>query len=143
MYYLDSNIFILPVLYEGPRSSVAKGYLERTLKGEIKSATSALTLDEVIHILTRRSSREVALKQAQRIMGFPHLRILDVKKADVALAIENMEHNDKLGPRDAIHLSVAMNNGINSIVSDDDDFAHIEGIVHIPLTDKAAIPTES
>jgi predicted nucleic acid-binding protein len=135
MYYLDSNVFILPVLYEGPRSSRALDFLERTVKGEIKAATSTLTLDEVVYILSKRSSREIALRQAVKILGFPHLRILDVKKADISLALEKMGGNDRLFPRDAIHLSVALNNGFTNIVSDDDDFSKLEGIIHIPLSD--------
>ncbi len=133
MFYLDSNIFILPILYEGKKADLAKSVLKAVVKGRIEAATSALTFDEVAWVLTKKHSREIAIENIELIQKFPHLRILDVKKRDVLGMTDLMKENPKIAPRDAIHISVSISNGIKMIISDDDDFSNIEGIDHIDL----------
>ncbi len=134
MYYLDSNVFILPVLYEDESSTRALQILQHIMDGLVEGATSVLTLDEVTWVLSRKTGREIALRQTRRIMDFPYLRILDVRKNDIKSALGLMQKHSMLAPRDAIHVAVALNNGYSMIVSDDDDFSNIEEIQHIPLT---------
>ncbi|MFP4052099.1 MAG: type II toxin-antitoxin system VapC family toxin [Thermoplasmata archaeon] len=133
MYYFDSNVFILPALYEGDRSQESSDWLKKMVEGEIEVCTSALTLDEVTWILSREASREEALKEGERILEFPHLKILDVKSEDTVRMINYLRKYDELNPRDAIHLSVAVRNGIYTIVSDDDDFDGLKEIERIDL----------
>ena len=133
MIYLDSNVFILPALYEGPRSERAKCILGEVVTGERAAATCALTLDEVIRIISRRSTRDRALKEAERILEFPNLKIFDVKSRDIIRMIVLLGKYPSLAPRDGIHLGVCLNRGIREIVSDDSDFDDMEEIERISL----------
>ncbi|MFW5946718.1 MAG: type II toxin-antitoxin system VapC family toxin [Candidatus Natronoplasma sp.] len=133
MYYFDSNVFILPALYEGDRSREAAEWLKKMVKGEIEVGTSVLTLDEVSWILSHEAGREEALKEGERILELPHLKILDVKSEDTVRMINYLRRYEELKPRDAIHLSVAVRNGIHTIVSDDDDFDGVKEIEWVGL----------
>ncbi len=135
MYYFDSNIFILPALYDGKKARKAKSLLHDVVRGDIEAATCTLTLDEVTWIIAKESTREQALKEVERILEFPHLEILDVRSEDMISMIRYMRKYDHLNPRDAVHLTVALNNGIHTIVSDDDDFLGIKEISWMKLDD--------
>lgn len=135
LYYLDSNIFILPALYEGKKSDIAKKLIHDVIEGKIEAATCSLTFDEITYIISNRSSRKAALKQAERIMEFPHLKIIDVKGNEIVSMLKYMDTYDKIQPRDAIHLSAAVNSGIYTIVSDDDDFKEVKEVEWKSLED--------
>jgi len=128
LFYFDSNVFILPALYEGDRSRKAADWLKKMVKGEIEACTSSLTLDEVVWIISREVGREKALKEGERILEFPNLRVFDVTSEDAFRMINYQKKYEKLKPRDAIHLSVATSNGVHTIVSDDDDFEEIKEV---------------
>ena len=133
LYYFDSNVFILPALYEGKRSREAAEWLRKMVEGEIEASTSALTLDEVVWIISQESSKEEALRESERILELPHLKILDVKSEDAVRMINYQRKYEGLKPRDAVHLSVAVRNGIHTVVSDDDDFDGLKEIERISL----------
>lgn len=133
LHYFDSNVFILPALYEGDRSENAADWLRKMVDGEIEVGTSALTLDEVSWIISREATKEEALKEGERILELPHLKILDVKSEDTVRMMNYQRRYDDLKPRDAMHLSVAVRNGIRTVVSDDDDFDGLKEIERISL----------
>ena len=128
MKYLDSNIFILPVLFEGKKAEFAKTILKDMVVGKLQCATSTLTLDEVIWIIMKLKDRKKALEVGKDILELPNLKILDVSGEDLILAIGLMEKYDNLKPRDAVHLSVSLNSGIFTIITDDEDFNNIDEI---------------
>ena len=74
MYYLDSNAFIYPALYEGPKASAAARFLGAVVEGDEAAATASLTLDEVIWIVSQNASREEAIAQGERLIQLPNLR---------------------------------------------------------------------
>ncbi len=136
MYYFDSNIFILPALYEGRRSEKAKDWLKKMVDGEIEASTSVLALDEIVWIISREAGRQKALTEGERILELPHLKLLDVKTEDAVRMINYQKRYEDLRPRDAVHLSVALRNGIHTIVSDDDDFKDVEEVGWESLVEK-------
>ena len=133
MYYLDSNAFIYPALYEGPKASEAARFLGAVVRGDEAAATASLTLDEVIWIVSQNASREEAIAQGERLLKLPNLRILDVGSRELLRVIKFMDAYDRLTPRDAIHLSTAIESGIRSIVTDDDDFDFVSEVDRIGL----------
>jgi len=129
MKYLDTNIFLLPILYDGDKANKAKEVLEKMASGDIQCATASLTLDEFIWVITKLiKDRKKAIEACKDILELPNLRILEVAADDLLVALDFMEKYDQLKPRDAIHLSVSINSGIFTIVSDDEDFNNIEEI---------------
>lgn len=133
MNYLDSNVFIYPLLYQGKKADNAKKILSEMVDGDISCATSALTLDEVMWVIMNETNREKALQIGKDIMTLPNLRILDVTNEHIMQSITLMEKYKKMKPRDAIHLAVCTTAGIFRFITDDDDFGHISEINRIPL----------
>lgn len=133
MNYIDSNVFLYPILYQGKKTDNAKKILKEMVNGDIACATSSLTLDEVIWVIMNETHREKALQIGKDIMTLPNLKILDVTNKHILLSISLMEKYKKLRPRDAIHLAVCTTAGIFRFITDDADFDHISEINRISL----------
>ncbi|MDP7494589.1 MAG: type II toxin-antitoxin system VapC family toxin [Candidatus Undinarchaeales archaeon] len=129
MKYLDSNIFLLPILYKGEKAKKAKKVLREMASGKIQCATSSLTVDEILWVLIKmKKDRERAIETCMDILELPNLVILDVTNEDVLRALEYMKNYVQLKPRDAIHIAVSTNAGIFTVVSDDTDFDGVQEI---------------
>ena len=128
MKYLDSNVFLYPILYEGGKSDNAQAILMEMVEGNIHCVTASLTLDEVIWIVSKKISRKKALEIGKDILELPNLKILDVTSTDILNSIDLMERYSHLKPRDAIHSAVSINAGVFTMVSDDSDFDGIDEI---------------
>lgn len=133
MHSLDGDAFIYPALYEGSKASGAAALLASVVAGDVAAATASPTLDEVIWIVPRDASREVALEQGERLLHMPNLRVLDVGSRELLRAVELIRTYDHLTPRDAIHLSAAIENGIHSVVSDAEAFDDVIGVERVGL----------
>ena len=138
MYYLDANAFIYPALYKGPKASATTDLLKQIVSGDVGGATATLTIGEVVYIIGREEDRQTAIEQGRRILELPNLQILDVKGMDVLQALSAMETHTQLSPRDAIHYGTMRENGIHTIVSDDEDFDEVADVSRQPLE---SIPT--
>ncbi len=133
MYYLDSNVFIYPALYEGVKSNKAQKLLKKIVNGEEKGATAAPTIDEVLWILWQNTTRKKAIKEVEDILQFPNLKILDVKSENLIKVISLMKENQDLKPRDSIHLATMLSHGIYTIITDDKDFDQANNVNKIGL----------
>lgn len=133
MRYLDSNVFAYASLYEGPKSSAARGVLEAMVSGAEPGATASPTLDEVVRIVSERAARDVALEQGHRLLGFPNLSILDVTARTMGRALRHLDAHPHLTPRDAVHLAEMTEHGIYTVVSDDADFDSVGDIDRLAL----------
>ena len=127
MRYLDANVFIYAALYSGEKGDNARKILMELPYSE-KSITSALTLDEVVWVIWKETDRKTGILGGKNMMRMTNLDILPVEPKDINLAFNLMEQYEKLKPRDAIHLGVALNSGAKTIISDDSDFDEIKEI---------------
>lgn len=126
--YIDSNVFILPVVGEkSDRAAGAARVLERIEKGTIVAFTSALTWDEVVWVVSKVMGEADGRQVGRKLLTFPGLRFLDVTPSTLAKSQGLCEELD-LSPRDAIHCASAMIKGIRSVVSDDKDIEKVPGI---------------
>jgi uncharacterized protein len=128
MRYLDANVFLYPLLHEGPPVDAAIRHLRALLDGEAHGCTSALTLDEVAYVMQRAGYREAGIEECQRLLGMPNLRVLPATPDTVRTALDLMERVPMLRPRDAVHAATALDAGIFTIVSDDRDFDKVPGL---------------
>ena len=133
MNYIDSNVFIYPILYQGEKAANAKKILSEMVDGDSSCATSSLTLDEVMWVIMNETNREKAIQIGKDILTLPNLKILDVTTEHIMQSINLMEKYKKLKPRDAIHLAVCTTAGIFRFITDDADFDHISEINRITL----------
>ena len=133
MKYLDSNVFLYPLLYKGKKATKAQNILNEMVLGKAPCITSSLTLDEIIWIIMKMHDRTKAIEIARDVLSLPNLKILDVTNEHILQSLDLMEKYQRLKPRDAIHIAVCINAGVFTIISDDTDFENIAEIKRIPL----------
>ncbi len=135
MAYVDSNVFIYPVIYDSgtvEKAKKAREILEKIVGGELKAYTSTLTWDEVVWVVSRVLSREDGVSQGRKLLGFPNLEFIDVDKRTLSMAQALLDRY-RLKPRDSIHLASAMNSSLRTIITDDEDFDVVKEIERRPL----------
>lgn len=95
----------------------------------------------MICIVSQSASRDVALRQGERLLKFPNLRILSVGSRELLRVVKLMDAHEHLTPRDAIHVAAMTEHGIGSIVSDDGDFDAVPDVDRIGL-DELDLPDD-
>lgn len=133
LLYLDTSVFIHPILHRGPKAEAAREVLSRVASGEEAAATCALSIDEIGWAVARDAGRDTALHAARLVLDLPHLRVLPVRDVDAQHAIELMRDLRRLAPRDALHAACALGASIRTIVSDDADFDQVPRLARRPL----------
>jgi uncharacterized protein len=135
MDYVDSNVFIYPVLYredEDKKTKKAKEVLLKIEKQQLHACTSTLTWDEVVWVVSRTIGKADGMCQGQKLLGFPNLEFVNVDERVLTHAQKLME-NYKLAPRDSIHLACALARKASHLISDDEVFDKVKEIKRIPL----------
>lgn len=135
MLYIDSNVFIYPVIYETENQQKAKKAKEFLLKiedGEVSAYTSTLTWDEVVWVVSKVLGRADGINQGRKLLGFPNLEFINVDEEVLSLA-QFLLNKYNITPRDSIHSASAIIKKIKTIVSDDKNFDQIQEIKRIPL----------
>lgn len=135
MPYIDSNVFLYPVLYQTeaqPKAKKAKEILLKIENGSLSAFTSTLTWDEVVWVVSRVMSRNDGIAQGQKLLGFPNLEYITVDESVLAQA-QRLMNEYKLSPRDSIHAASALKRRIKTVISDDEDFDQIKEIKRNPL----------
>ena len=133
LLYVDSDVFLYPVIYDETAVVEAKESKDLLLKialGKIEAYTSSITWDEVTWVVRKLFGIDLSLNEGKRFLSFPNLRLLGIKRTTVLKAQEIVEKY-KLRPRDAVHVAAALENKITTIVSYDKDFDLIKEIERI------------
>ena len=133
MPYLDSNVFIYPVIYQEesePKAKKAKEILSSVEAGKLDASTSTLTWDEVVWVVSKTMGRNEGINQGKKLLGFPNLKFIPTDGPVVSHAQRLMEKR-KINPRDAIHVASALERKINEIVSNDSELDVIKEIKRI------------
>jgi uncharacterized protein len=135
MPYLDSNVFIYPVLYpeeSQPKVKKAKQILADIENGELQAYTSTLTWDEVVWVVKKTMGKEEAVNQGKKLLGFPNLEFIAVDDSIIVRA-QKLTEKYNLNPRDAIHCASAIEKKIKEVISDDSELDVIKEIKRIQL----------
>ncbi|MGH2639385.1 MAG: type II toxin-antitoxin system VapC family toxin [Rhabdochlamydiaceae bacterium] len=133
MKYVDSNIFIYPVVAEhsDAKAHGASEILIDIAEGRIDAFTSCLTWDEVVWNVRKYLGREAAVKEGRNLLEFPNLKMVAATNNVLNTAQELMEKHG-LKPRDAIHMATCIEHGAKELISDDSDFDVVKPIKRIP-----------
>ena len=135
MKYIDSNVFILPIVYDTKvenKAESAKNILIKIADGDLNAATSFLTWDEIVWTVRKLMNPKIAAKEGEKFLQFPNLELLEVKKNVIDKA-QGIVNKYGIKPRDAIHVASAIENGIKEIISDDSDMGKIKEITRVSL----------
>ena len=135
MKYIDSNVFIYPVVADEKtekKALLAKNILLKIAKGVIEASTSSLTWDEIVWSIGRLLNLDVAIDEGEKFLKFPNLKLLYIDEKVIKEA-QRLTKKYKLKPRNAIHSACAIKNGIKEIVSDNPDFDALKEVKRIRL----------
>ncbi|MCL2134413.1 MAG: type II toxin-antitoxin system VapC family toxin [Candidatus Bathyarchaeota archaeon] len=136
--YVDSNVFLYPVLYSvemDSRVKKAKEILKNIANNELSAYTSTLTWDEVVWVVKKTMGTNEAINQGQKLIGFINLHFINVDE-NVLSQAQGLIGKYNLKPRDAIHVASALSRKLSTIISDDQDMDIIKEIKRIPLLDQ-------
>jgi predicted nucleic acid-binding protein len=135
MLYIDSNVFIYPILYSEdvePKVKKAKQILQNIENSELSACTSVLTWDEVVWVVRKTMGKTEAISQGQKLLGFLNLEFISTDENIIGQA-QTLMAKYNLNPRDAIHIASAMNKKVSNIISDDEDIDVVKEIKRISL----------
>jgi predicted nucleic acid-binding protein len=125
--YLDVNVFVYWLGAHPSYGAQAHRWISTVENSAgVRYATSALSLYQVLVVMaglageTMRDAGFVA-KVQEAIMGLPGLRIVPLTSMHFSRAL-NLMRIYGVDYEDAFHLAVAMDEGFDKIVSNDDDF---------------------
>jgi len=127
--YLDTNIFLYPVLYEDEKAKICGEIIKKAVKREILAVTSVLTWDEFVYALSKFQKSEIYKKEGKKFLHLP-IEFLDANKTVIYKA-QTLIEKYNLKPRDAIHAASALHAGAEEIISDDSDFDKIKELKRI------------
>ncbi|MHB1507051.1 MAG: type II toxin-antitoxin system VapC family toxin [Cuniculiplasma sp.] len=132
-YYIDSNVFLYPVLYSDlEESENARRILSQIENKDIQAYTSTLTWDEVSYVAEKLLGKTDAIEVGKKFINFPFLRFIPVDD-EIMRRSQVIREKYHLKPRDSIHLSSAIERNISEIITDDADFDGIKEIKRIPV----------
>jgi len=133
LLYVDSNIFIYPVIYDETaieEAKKSKAFLLKIALGKVEAYTSSITWDELTWTIRKLFGINFSINEGKKFLSFPNLRLLGIKKSTVLKAQELVERY-KMKQRDAIHVAVALENKITNIISYDKNFDTVDEIKRI------------
>ena len=127
MILVDSNIPMYLVGSPHPHKSDAQRLLEQLVNDRQRLVTDAEVLQEILHryvAIDRRDAIQPAFDAVLRIVD----QVLDVTQTAAERAKEIILGHRRLSARDAVHLAVMEQHGINQIFSFDAGFDGFPGI---------------
>jgi hypothetical protein len=123
LVYLDTNVFIYPIIYEESlaKAKKAKDVLSRVAMKEIEGFTATLTWDELVWVTRRLLGDRDAVEQGRKFLTFPNLNLVTIDSS-VLMNAQKIVEEYGLKPRDALHAGAALVSGQRTVISDDQDF---------------------
>ena len=125
--FLDTNIFLYAAGQAHPQRDACAGVLRRVANGTIEATANSEVVQEILHVLVRRGRGEDGVALARHVAAlFPDL--LPVTAEDMRRACDLIERYPKLSVRDAVHAATMLGNGLEQVISVDEDFDQIREI---------------
>lgn len=107
-FYIDSNVFLYPVLYNDLKESETAGeILSNIEKKDIHAYTSTLTWYEISYVVEKILGKTDAIEVGKKFINFPFLRFISVDD-EIIRRSQVIREKYNLKPRDSIHLSCAI-----------------------------------
>ena len=105
-FYIDSDVFLYPVLYNDfKESEKARNILSQIEGKDIQAYTSSLTWDEVSYVVERTLGKTDSIEIGRKFLNFPFLRFIPVDD-EIIRRSQVIREKSSLKPRDSIHLSL-------------------------------------
>lgn len=126
VYFIDSNVFFYAKILDREYGGSCKKVLSRIVNGELKAATSALAVVEVVNSLMKYGLSGEVRNIVDAIFSLD-IPIYGTDPLDVRDAVEIFDEA-KISLYDCVHAAIMRRVGITNIVSADKDFDRINWI---------------
>jgi len=127
---VDSNIPMYLVGSPHPRKSDAQRLLEQLVNDRQRLVTDAEVLQEILHRYVAIDRRDAIQPAFDALLGVVD-QVLDVTRSTAERAKEIVLGHRRLSARDAVHLAVMEQHGINRILSFDSGFDGFPGVARL------------
>ncbi|MBI2183994.1 MAG: type II toxin-antitoxin system VapC family toxin [Thaumarchaeota archaeon] len=124
--FLDTSIPIYAAGKPSEHKDACIKILERIERGELKTAIDTEVIQEILYRFHRLNMQGHGIELSRQVLRLG-VRVLPVLRRDIdeALLLFNKYFSRGVPPRDALHASVMVNNGINKIVTLDKHFGDV------------------
>lgn len=137
-FVYDTSVFAYALGREHPYREPCREIVRRAAAGDLQGEASVDLLQELVHQRARRTGdRRDAAKAARSVAKLVWWH--PVEPADVQRGIDLFETHDGLDGRDAVFAGLALNRGIDAILSADRAFDEIDGLERIDPADERAV----
>ncbi len=139
-FLYDTSIFVYALGSDHPYREPCREIVRRAAAGHLQGEASADLLQELVHQRARRTGdRRGAVEAARRVAKLAWWHPLEPK--DVQRGIDLFERNRELDVRDAVFAALAINRGIDAILTTDRAFDEIDDLERIDPTDARTVAT--
>jgi uncharacterized protein len=137
-FLYDTSVFVYALGAEHPYQEPCRDIVHRAAIGELQGEASADLLQEFAHQRVRRTGdRAAAARTTRNIAKLVWWHPLEPD--DVQRGIDLFERYPQLDARDAVFAALAINRGIDAILSTDRAFDEVEGLERIDPADERGI----
>jgi predicted nucleic acid-binding protein len=133
-FFVDANVLVYAAV-PGERREACIGLLAAIATGSAAGRTSAAVLEEVWHI---ELSGRIGVVEGLAERGFVLMRPL-VPITDEAFESALSLNAPRLGANDRLHAATCLTHGIETIVSADEDFDRVAGLLRVDPIDGSAM----
>ena len=125
--FLDTNVFLYAAGQAHPRREACVKVLRRVAEGTLEATANSEVIQEILYVLVHRGRGETGVTLARHVAAlFPDL--LPVTGEDMRRACDLVERYPTLSVRDAVHAATMLGNGLQQVISVDEDFDQIREI---------------
>lgn len=139
-FLYDTSIFVYALGGEHPYREPCREIVRRAAAGDLQGEASADLLQELLQQRARRTGdRPGAAKSVRNVAKLAWWHPLEPN--DVQRGIDLYETHTGLDARDAVFVALALNRGIDAILTTDRAFDGIDGLERIDPSDERAVAT--
>jgi uncharacterized protein len=137
-FLYDTNVFVYALGGPSPYRDACRRIIEQAAAGQLDGEASADLIQELLHHRMRQTGdRQLAVATARRIRTL--CRLHDVQAGDVGLGLSLFETHARLTARDAMFAAVALNRGVDAILTADQGFDDVPGLERIDPRDEPGV----
>jgi len=139
-FLYDTSIFVYALGIEHPYREPCREIVRRAAGGELQGEAGADLLQELAHQRLRRTGdRSEAAKAARNVAKLAWWH--PVEPNDAQRGLDLFATHPGLSARDAVFAAVALNRGIDAILTTDRAFEEVAGLERIDPADGRAVAT--